>query len=85
MVDQCDSLFSVLNNYKMPREWSTETRDPWNDKIHVILKAIDQHTILYIQTGDEFHYNQAKTLRCYVDELKSWIHKQEQLKEKSNA
>jgi hypothetical protein len=69
----------------MPREWSTETRDPWNDKIHIILKVIDQHTNLYLQTGDKFHNDQAKTLRSYVNQLKSWIHKQEQLKENSNA
>jgi hypothetical protein len=69
----------------MPREWSTKTRDPWNDKIHIILKVIVQHTNLYIQTGDKFHNDQTKTLRSYVNELKSWIHKQEQLKENSNA
>jgi hypothetical protein len=69
----------------MPREWSNNTRDPWNDKIHVIIKAIDQHTKLYLQSGDEFHNEQSKILRHYVVELKSWIHKQEHIKEKSDA
>jgi hypothetical protein len=85
VVVSCASLFSVLNNYKMPREWSTDTRDPWNAKIHSLLKTIDLHTKLYLETGDNFHNEQAKILRKYVYELKSWINKQEQLKENSNA
>lgn len=69
----------------MPREWSNNTRDPWNDKIHTTIKAIDQHTKLYLESGDEFHNKQSKILRNYVNELKSWIHKQEKLKERADA
>jgi hypothetical protein len=69
----------------MPREWSTDTRDPWNAKIHGIIKTIDLHTNLYLQSGDKFHYNQAKLLRSYVNELKTWIHQQEQSTKKNNA
>jgi hypothetical protein len=69
----------------MPREWSNNTRDPWNDKIHAIIKAIDQHTKLYLQSGEEFHNEQANFLRRYVVDLKSWIHKQEQINKKRDA
>lgn len=62
----------------MPREWTTKTRDPWNAKIHAILKTIDLHTELYIKTGDVFHNLHADHLRRYVLELKNWIHNQEQ-------
>lgn len=69
----------------MPREWSTETRDPWNAKIHSILKTIDLHTDLFLQTGDKFHNEQAEILRNYVFELKTWIHQQENSIKKNNA
>lgn len=69
----------------MPREWSTKTRDPWNAKIHSILKTIDLHTDFYLQTGDNFHNEQAEILRKYVFELKTWIHQQENSIKKKNA
>ena len=62
----------------MAREWSTNIRDPWNAKIHSILKTIDLHTELHLETGDDFHLNQSNILRIYLRELKTWIHKQEQ-------
>lgn len=73
-----------LNNYKMPREWSNETRDPWNAKIHSILKTIDLHTELHLETGDDFHLYQSNLLRTYLRDLKAWIHNQEK-PEKSHA
>lgn len=65
------------------REWSTDVRDPWNAKIHTILKAIDLHNELYLQTHDKFHLDSTRVLREYVSNLKTWIHSQEKCKEKS--
>ena len=42
-----------------------------------ILKAIDNHTKLWMETGDDWHEEQAQILRKYVKDLKVWIHKQE--------
>ena len=61
----------------MAREWNNPTREPWNGPIHRILKAVDNHTNLYIKTGDIWHEEQAEYLRKYVAGLKTWIHKQE--------
>jgi len=61
----------------MPREWDTDTRYLWNPKIHNILKTIDLHTELYLKTGNDFHHNQAKILRKYISDLKTWIHSEE--------
>jgi hypothetical protein len=59
------------------RTWTTSIRTPWNAPIHNLLKAIDHHNVLYFQTANEWHLEKAAMLRCYVDELKSWIHKEE--------
>lgn len=61
----------------MPREFNTEQRKPWNAPIYQILKAIDNHTRLWMETGDYWHEEKANTLRQYLKELKSWIHKEE--------
>ena len=61
----------------MPREWNTPVREPWNPVIKKCLDAVDLHTRLYLETGDEWHQSQAKVLRNYVSNLKTWIHKQE--------
>ena len=61
----------------MPREWNTPIRDPWNAPIHQILKAIDIHINQYFKTGDIWHLKKADDLRAYLNELKTWIHKQE--------
>ena len=61
----------------MPREWNTPHREKWNAPIHNILKAIDNHTMLCFETGDEWHLEQQQRLRKYVKDLKVWIHKQE--------
>jgi hypothetical protein len=61
----------------MAREWNTPKREPWNAPIHQILKAIDNHTRLWMETGDLWHRDQAEYLRSYVNELKTWIHKEE--------
>jgi hypothetical protein len=61
----------------MPREWVTETREPWCPKIAQLLKTIDLHTEFYIKTGDVFHQEQADYLRAYVYNLKDWIKKEE--------
>jgi hypothetical protein len=59
------------------RTWSTEIRDPWNGKIHNMLKSVDLHVELYMQTNDEFHLEMAAALRKYVSRLKDWIHESE--------
>jgi len=59
------------------RTFNTPIREPWNAKIHNCLKSIDLHTDLYLKTGDVFHLKQARLLRSYVEDLKSWIHDNE--------
>lgn len=59
------------------RTFNTPIREPWNAKIHNLLKTIDLHTELYLKTGDVFHIKQSEILRSYVSELKTWIHSQE--------
>jgi hypothetical protein len=60
-----------------PREYNAPDRIAWNDSIHYTLKAIDNHTKFFIQTGDVWHEEQAQILRKYIKDLKVWIHKQE--------
>jgi hypothetical protein len=62
----------------MPREWNTPKRECWNAPIHQILKAIDNHTRLWMETGDFWHEDQANILRQYLHNLKTWIHQQEE-------
>lgn len=59
----------------MPREWNTDQRKDWNAPIHQILKAIDNHTRLWMETGDSWHEEKANILRQYLRELKDFIHK----------
>jgi len=59
------------------RTWNTEVREPWNNKIHNILQAIDLHVDLYLQTGERIHLELADTLRRYVLTLKEYIHRAE--------
>jgi len=61
----------------VPREWNTPERECWTDSIHKILKAIDNHTRLYLETSDTWHEEQAQILRKYIKDLKIWIHKEE--------
>ena len=61
----------------MPREFDTPYREKWNKPIHQILKAIDNHTRIHLETGEYWHEEQAQILRKYVNDLKVWIHKQE--------
>lgn len=61
----------------MPREWDNDTRYLWNPKIHSLLKTIDLHTELHLETGNEYHWRQAEILRKYVSDLKTWINSQE--------
>lgn len=56
------------------RTWDTPTRQPWNAPIHHCLRAIDNHTALFLSTGDKWHEEQAAFLRAYVHRLKMWIH-----------
>jgi hypothetical protein len=67
----------------MPREWNTPVRECWNAPIHNILKAIDNHTQIYFSTGDKWHLEQANFLRTYVSSLKTWIHEQERIADRS--
>jgi hypothetical protein len=57
----------------MSRTFNTPHREPWNPKIHNVLKTIDLHTEFYLKTGDSFHLEQASYLRSYVYSLKDWI------------
>ena len=59
------------------RTYNTPHREPWNAPIHNILKAIDSHTQEYFKSGDVWHLEKANMLRQYLNELKTWIHKQE--------
>ena len=61
----------------MAREWNTKSRECWNAPIHQILKAIDNHTRLQLETGDFWHEKQANILRQYLRDLKNFIHKEE--------
>lgn len=61
------------------RTFDTEVRCCWNAPIHHMLKAIDNHTALYLQTGLPWHEEKAAMLRGYVHELKAFIHAQEKL------
>ena len=57
-----------------PRTYNTPHRENWNPKIHNILKTIDLHTKMHLETGNDFHWYQAEALRKYVSDLKTWIH-----------
>lgn len=59
------------------RTFNTPSREPWNAPIHNILKAIDNHTTKFLETGDAWHEQKAILLRQYLHELKTWIHKNE--------
>jgi hypothetical protein len=61
----------------MSRTFDTPKRECWNKPIHQILKAIDNHIRLHLETGDSWHEEQAQILRNYVKNLKIWIHEQE--------
>jgi len=61
----------------MPREWNTPKRECWNAPIHQILKAVDNHTRIHLETGNIWHQQQANILRQYLIELKIWIHNEE--------
>jgi len=61
----------------MSRDFNTPQREDWNGPIHKILKAVDNHTNLYLKTGDIWHEEKAQILREYVLELKDWIIKEE--------
>jgi hypothetical protein len=61
----------------MAREWDTPKRERWNPPIYQILKAIDNHTRLHLETGDFWHEKQAQILRKYLSDLKDFIHKEE--------
>jgi hypothetical protein len=59
------------------REFNTPHREAWNAPIHQILKAIDEHMRLYLQSRDRWHIEKAEMLRLYLHELKTFIHNQE--------
>ena len=41
------------------------------------LHGVDNHSLLYLATGDKWHLKQATLLRGYVVDLKEWIKQQE--------
>jgi hypothetical protein len=59
------------------REFNTPHREAWNAPIHHILKAIDQHMLLYFDSKDPWHLQQSELLRNYLHGLKTFIHRQE--------
>jgi hypothetical protein len=59
------------------RTFNTPIRERWNVPIHNILKAIDNHTALFLATGNPWHEEKAGQLRQYVHELKTCIHAEE--------
>lgn len=59
------------------REFNTPHREAWNAPIHQILKAIDEHMRLYMESRDPWHVEKAEMLRLYLHELKTFIHRQE--------
>lgn len=59
------------------REFNTPHRAAWNAPIHQILKAIDEHTKLYLEERDTWHLEKAEYFRLYLHELKRYIHKKE--------
>jgi len=61
------------------REFNTPERDSWNAPIHQILKAIDAHNAAFFVDRNLWHIEKAEMLRCYLHELKTWIHKQESI------
>jgi hypothetical protein len=68
----------IAMNPKAPRtvarrEFNTPVREPWNDAIREILKAIDNHNQIYFETKNFWHIEKARQLREYVKELKDWI------------
>ena len=70
------SVFKVICRWggvNDKRTWNNPTREPWNPVIHNILKAIDNHNVLYFQTQDPWHLEKAALLREYVEDLKDWV------------
>jgi hypothetical protein len=59
------------------RTFDTPIRCKWNAPIHNLLKAIDNHTELFLLHGEPWHAEKAAELRAYVHELKTWIHEKE--------
>ena len=55
------------------KRFNTPVRENWNASIHHILKAIDNHTALFLKTGLPWHKQKAEELRTYLHELKTWI------------
>lgn len=59
------------------REFNTPIREAWNAPISQMLKAIDEHTKLYLKERDSWHLEKAENLRLYLHELKTYIHRKE--------
>lgn len=59
------------------REWDNPIRGPWNPVIHSLLKAIDNHVMLYLKTKKYWHLKKAQDLRVYVKDLKDFIKSEE--------
>jgi hypothetical protein len=65
------------------RTFNTPERSSWNEPIRNILKVIDLHTSIYLQTGNPWHERKAALLRTYINDLKTHILTREQ-KERSD-
>ena len=61
------------------REWDTPIREPWNPVIHQLLKAVDNHMMLYLRTKNLWHLSKARDIRSYIRELKDYIKEQESI------
>lgn len=58
------------------RTYAPPEREPWQEPIRWISRAIDQHTAEHIRTGNLWHAQQAQVLRDYLTSLKQWIFRQ---------
>lgn len=60
------------------RTFNTPLRAPWNPIVYQCLKAVDCHNEQYFLTGNQWHLQQAETIRSYVKGLKDWIREEEE-------
>jgi glycerophosphoryl diester phosphodiesterase len=60
------------------RTYNPKSRAIWADPIRFLVQAVDNHTKLYLETGDPWHEEKARDLRKYINELKTHLIKNEQ-------
>ena len=55
------------------RTYAPPNREPWQEPIRQISRAIDQHTAEHVRTGNLWHAEEAALLRGYLQRLKRWM------------